>query len=191
MWVPVATAPSTAYLQPRAGSRVATDWTKPMQYSVAALYLLRGIYAVALPFLVVGPTADYFNQVMQRQAQLDPNAAPPPADVLNIINTFLTVGFAIGVAVGVAISVVAIIGALRRWTWVFYAVLVLLALETLSFPFALISAFAPSMLSPIKLPVVTAAVSVAFGLTAVALFVWMLVAIIRRGPWAMTRAHFS
>ena len=162
-----------------------------MQYSVAAWYLLRAIYVVAIPFLVVGPMADYFNQVLQRQAQLDPNAAPPPADLLNILNTFLIIGFAIAAAIGVAISVVAIIGALKRWTWVFYAVLVLLALETVSFPFALISAFTPSTLSPIKLPVAGAAASVAFGLAAVALFVWMLIAIIRRGPWAMTRAPIS
>jgi len=135
--------------------------------------------------------ADYMNQLVQRQAQLDPNAAPPPADMLTLINNFMIVGFAIGAAIGVAISVVAIIGALQRWTWVFYAVLVLLAFETMSFPFTLIGAFATSAVSPIKLPVGMTAASVAFGAAGATLFIWMLVAIFRRGPWAMTRAPFS
>ncbi len=158
---------------------------------MAGWYLVRAIYVVALPFVIAGPMADYMNQLVQRQAQLDPNAAPPPADMLTLINNFMIVGFAIGAAIGVAISVVAIIGALQRWTWVFYAVLVLLAFETMSFPFTLISAFANSVVSPIKLPVGMTAASVAFGAAGATLFIWMLVAIFRRGPWAMTRAPFS
>lgn len=192
-WFPVAAAPAPphAYIQPRAGSRVPTEWTKPLQYAVAAWYLFRAIYVIALPFSMVGPMSDYLNQLMQQQAQLDPSAAPPPAEFLTTLNSFLIAGFAIGAAIGVAISVVVIIGALKRWTWVFYAVLVLLALETLSFPFAVVSAFASSTLSPIRLPVAITAASVAFGVVAVALFVWMLIAVVRRGPWAMTRAPFS
>jgi hypothetical protein len=188
MWVQVAAPPTPTYSQPRPRSRVPTDWTRPLQYSVVAWYLLRAFYVIALPFVMAGPMADYINQVMQRQAQLDPTVAPPPAEFFSTLNNFLIVGFAIGAAFGVAISVVAIIGALKRWTWVFYAVLVLLALETLSFPFVVISAFTTSTLSPIKLPVAVTAASVGFGVAAIALFVWMLIAIVRRGPWAMTRA---
>jgi hypothetical protein len=162
-----------------------------MQHSVAAWYLLRAIYVISVPFLMAGPLGDYINQVLQRQAELNPNAAPPTADVLATINGMLIVGFAIGAAIGVAISVVAIIGALKRWTWVFYAVLVLLGLETISFPFAVLSAFTTSALSPLKLPASLNAASIAFGVVAVAVFVWMLIAVIRRGPWAMTRPPLS
>jgi uncharacterized membrane protein YkgB len=191
MWVPVALAsPIATPVQSRPSSRVPTNWTRPLSYSVAGWYLLRAIYVVATPFLVAGPMAGYMNQLMQRQAQLDPNAAPPPADMLTILNNFMIVGFAIGAAIGVAISVVAIIGALQRWTWVFYAVLVLLGFETMSFPFAVFSAFTTS-LSPINLPVGMTAASVAFGAAGATLFIWMLVAIFRRGPWAMTRAPLS
>ena len=164
-----------------------TDWTKPMQYSVAAWYFFRAIYVISLPFLLVGPLRDYINQVIQRQAELNPNAAPPTADILTTINNALIFGFAIAAAIGVAISVVAIIGAFKRWTWAFYALLVLLGLETISFPFAVLSAFTTSSLSPMKLPPALNAASIAFGVVAVALFAWMLVAVIRRGPWAMTR----
>ncbi|TMB89946.1 MAG: hypothetical protein E6J18_03745 [Chloroflexi bacterium] len=165
-----------------------TGWTRPLQYSVVAWYLIQAIYAITLPFLMAGPMADYFNQVIQQQARLSPNTTPPPAEFLSMMTTVMTWSLAIGAAIGVAISAVAIIGALRRWTWVFYVVLVLLGLQTISFPFTVISAFASSTLNPVKLPTELTASSVALGIPAIALFVWMLIAAIRRGPWAMRRA---
>jgi uncharacterized membrane protein YkgB len=186
--VPVgAPAPPGFYAQPRTGARVPTGWTKPLQYSVVAYYVAYAIWAVAGPFLLAGSISDYVNRAMQQNAALNPNVPPPSADVLATINSVITVALGIGAAIGVAIAAVAIIGALRRWTWVFYAVLVLLGLTTVSFPFTLISAFTTSSLSPLKLPVATTAVSVAFAIPAVALFIWMAVAAFRRGPWAMTR----
>jgi uncharacterized membrane protein YkgB len=188
-WVPVgAPAPPGFYAQPRTGPRVPTGWTKPLQYSVVAYYVAYAIWAVAGPFLLAGPVSDYINQTMQQNAALNPDVPPPSADVLATINNIITVALGIGAAIGVAISAVAIIGALRRWTWVFYAVLVLLGLTTVSFPFTLISAFTTSTVSPFKLPVAITAVSVAFAIPAVALFIWMAVAAFRRGPWAMTRS---
>jgi uncharacterized membrane protein YkgB len=187
-WVPVSGAGTPAFSShPQAGARVPTGWTKPLQYSVVAWYLAYAIWSVAGPFLLAGPLSDYVNQVIQQNAALNPDTPPPPADVLSTINSIITVALGVGAAIGVAISAVAIIGALRRWTWVFYAVLVLLALQTISFPFTLISAFTTSAFSPIKLPVATTAVSVALAIPAVALFIWMAVAAFRRGPWAMKR----
>jgi hypothetical protein len=168
-----------------------TDWTRPLQYAVVAWYLLNAAWSIAAPFLLAGPMSDYLSQVFQRNAQLNPDVPPPPADVLATIDSFLTVGLAIGAAVGVAIAVVAVIGAIRRWTWVFYAVLVLLGLQAASFPFTVISAFTPSTFSPVQLPVAATAASVAFGIPAIALFAWMLVAALRRGPWAMSRVVLS
>ncbi|HXC78362.1 MAG TPA: hypothetical protein VNU19_15100 [Candidatus Acidoferrum sp.] len=192
-WVPVGMMATPGfYAQPASsGPRVPTSWTKPLQYSVVAYYLVSAIYAVAVPFLMAGPLSDYVNQVMQQQVALNPDTPPPPADLLSTIQNVITVALAVAAAVGVAIAAVAIIGALRRWTWVFYVVLVLLALSTLSFPFNLISAFTTSAVSPFKLPVATSAASVAIGIPGVALFVWMAVATFRRGPWAMTRVPAS
>ncbi|MEP6753115.1 MAG: hypothetical protein ABI959_10250 [Candidatus Dormiibacterota bacterium] len=187
-WVPVgATATQGFYAQPHTGTRVATGWTKPLQYSVVAYYLVSAIWAIAAPFLMAAPISDYVNQVIQQNAALNPDTPPPPAAALSTIQSVITIALGVGAAIGVAISAVAIIGALRRWTWVFYAVLVLLALQTISFPFTLISAFTTSAFSPIKLPVATTAVSVAVAIPAVALFIWMAVAAFRRGPWAMKR----
>ena len=131
--------------------------------------------------------ADYFNQIVQRNAELNPNVAPFPPELHQAVTTAMTWGLAFGAVVGVALSVVAIVGALKRWTWLFYVVLVLLGLSTVSFPFTLISAFSTSALNPVKLPVALTATSIAFGFPAVALFAWMLVAAIKRGPWGMRR----
>jgi hypothetical protein len=192
-WVPVAAIATPGfYPQPQAGERVPTAWTKPLQYSVVVFYLLSAIWSIVGPFLMAGPLSDYVNQVIQQNAALNPDTPPPPADVLSTIHSMITVALGVGAAFGVALAAVAIIGALRRWTWVFYAVLVLLGLQSVSFPFTLISAFTTSTvgstISPLKLPIALTAASVAFGIPAIALFVWMAVAAFRRGPWGMTRA---
>ena len=186
-----ATGTPAFYSQPQTGARVPTGWTKPLQYSVVAFYAVSALWAVAEPFLMAGSISDYINQVIQQNAALNPDVPPPPADVMATINSIITVALGIGAAIGVAISAVVIIGALRRWTWVFYAVLVLLGLQAASFPFTLISAFSTSALSSIKLPVAITAASVAFAIPAIALFIWMAVAAFRRGPWAMTRVPLS
>ena len=177
----------TFYSQPQAGARMPTNWTKPLQYSVIAFYAVSALWAVAEPFLMAGSISDYVNQVIQQNAALNPDVTPPPADVLNTIHSVITVALGIGAAIGVVIAAIAIIGALRRWTWVFYAVLVLLGLQAVSFPFTLVSAFTTSTLSPMKLPVALTVASVALAIPAIALFAWMAVAAFRRGPWAMAR----
>jgi len=191
-WVPVGPTGAPAYYtQPQQGARTPTNWTKPLQYSVIAFYAVSALWAIAEPFLMAGSISDYINQVIQQNAALNPDVPPPPADVLATINNVTTVALAIGAAIGVAISAIAIIGALRRWTWVFYAVLVLLGLQAVSSPLTLVSAFTTSSISPMKLPVGLTAASVALAIPAIALFIWMAVAAFRRGPWAMTRAPIS
>jgi hypothetical protein len=94
----------------------------------------------------------------------------------------------VGAIIGVAIAVVVIIGALNRWTWMFYVVLVLLGLGAVSLPFNIVGALAGSTpLNPYNLPGWVTWLSVAVGIPGTALFVWMLVAVIRYGPWAMIR----
>ena len=166
---------------------MATGWTKPLQYAVAGWYLLSALYAITLPLVMTGPMTDYINQVVQRQVQLNPNVAPPPPDFLATMTSVMTFALWTAALIGIAIAVVAIIGALKRWTWLFYVVLVLLGFQAVSFPFTLLSAFATTTINPVKLPVALTVASVAFGFPAIALFVWMLLAAIRRGPWGMKR----
>lgn len=81
----VAAGPPPGYFQPQARVRVPTGWTKPLQYSVVAWYLAYAIWSVVGPFLIAGPMSDYFNQVMQQNATLNPDVPPPPAEVLSTI----------------------------------------------------------------------------------------------------------
>jgi hypothetical protein len=187
-WVPVGAAPAATYLQPERKQRVATGWTKPLQYAVAIWYVLQALYAITLPFVMTGPMTDYFKQIMQRQAELNPDVTPPPPDFIATITSLMTFALWAGVLISIAIGAVAIIGASKRWTWVFYAVLILLGFQAASFPFTVLSAFSSSAINPVKLPVELTIASVAFGIPAVALFVWMLIAAIQRGPWGMRRA---
>jgi hypothetical protein len=193
-WVPVASmapiaAPAYAYYHQPVAVRVPTPWTKPMQYAVTAWYALAGLYAVSLPFWMSGVVTQAFNQSFQRQAQLDPNVSPPPPELVSSMTSMISGIFWASVIIGVAICAVLVIGALMRWTWIFWVVLVLLGLGTLALPFNLISAVAGSTYaaSLYGLPSWTTWLSVAIGIPNAALFVWMLVALIRYGPWATTK----
>jgi hypothetical protein len=91
---------------------------------------------------------------------------------------------------GSVICGVAIIGALNRWTWVYYVVLVLLGLSTISIPLNLLttaSGSAISSMSGLSMPLWIYWIGILFSVPAAALFVWMLVAQIKHGPWAMRR----
>lgn len=198
-WVPTgrATGP-VAYQQPSRPLREATSWTRPLQYTVAGFYALQAVYALSLPFWMGGPMSaamtQSMNQSIQRQQQLNPAVSPPPAAFTDAINTMMTsmlsVTLWLAAAFGVAIGVVAIIGALKRWAWTYYVVLVLLGFSALSLPANLVSAVGGSAMSAfggVSMPSWTYGLGAAVGIPATALFVWMLVALVKRGPWAMRK----
>jgi hypothetical protein len=191
-WVPVApmAAPAYAYYQQPATVRVPTPWTKPMQYAVAAWYLLAALYGLSLPFWMSGVMTQAFNQSFQRQAQLNPNVSPPPQEFVSSMSSMMSGILWASAIIAVAVCAVLVVGALRRWTWIFWVVLVLLGLGTLALPFNLISAVAGSSYaaSLYGLPAWTTWLSVAIGIPNAALFVWMLVGLIRYGAWATTKA---
>ena len=193
-WVPVApmvpiAAPAYAYYQQPVTVRVPTPWTKPMQYAVAAWYALAALYAVSLPFWMSGVMTQAFNQSFQRQAQLNPNVSPPPPELVSSMTSMMSGILWASVIIAVVVCAVLAVGAVMRWTWIFWVVLVLLGIGTLALPFNLISAVAGSTYaaSLYGLPSWTTWLSVAIGIPTGALFVWMLVALIRFGPWATTK----
>ncbi len=170
--------------------RQATSWTRPLQYAVAGWYVLQGVYALSLPLWMSGPMAQAMSQTVQRQQQLSPTAKPPPADLINVMTSMMTVALWVAAVIGLAISVVAIVGALRRWTWTYYAVLVLLGLSAISLPVDVINALGGSTVaaaSGFSMPSWTYWLGLASAIPATALFVWMLVALVKRGPWGMTK----
>jgi hypothetical protein len=188
-WVPVAVplAPQYPYAAPKTG-RVPTAWTEPMQYAVAALNALTILYLVASAFLLSSEVSQIFNQALQQSAAQNPSASPPPEQVVNVLGNFFTFVFWGGAFLGSVVAAVVIIGALKRWTWMFYVVLVFLGLSTIGLPFSLIAAVGASTVSGIGgLPAWERWLQVLIGIPSAALFVWMLIGVIRYGPWAQTR----
>ena len=170
--------------------REATSWTRPLQLAVAGWYALEGVYALTLPFWMGGPMAQAMNQSFQRQQQLYPTVSPPPADFTNLMTSMVGGILWVGAVFGLAIAIVAVIGALKRWTWIYYAVLVLLGLGAISLPVDVVDALGGSAISAasgFSLPAWTYWLGLLFAIPSTALFIWMLVALVKRGPWAMRK----
>jgi hypothetical protein len=197
-WVAIALAPPSV-LAPHAGfiappatppaprpSRTPTSSTRPLQYAVGGLAAATSAWYAALPFWVTGLMSDEIRRRALTAAAANPGLYPNPSQYADGVTTFAVILLDVVSIVYVAIAVVALIGAIRRWTWMYYAVLVLLAVLVLGLPAALASVVGISPAAPAlggSLLVVQWA-GVVLGLISTALFAWMLVTLLRRGPWA-------
>ena len=190
-WEPV---PNAAYAPAYYGAppkqREPTSWTQPLQIVIAGWFVVRGLYELTLPFWM-GPVMSQAMQVslQRQQANYPPGAGPPPG-MAEMMNTVMVGSLWFGVALSIALSVVAIAGAVRRWTWAYYAVLVLLGLGLVGFAtnvVDLVTGGAITTAQPIAVPGWTRVFSIVFSTLDTALFGVMVVAVIRRGPWGMRR----
>jgi uncharacterized membrane protein YuzA (DUF378 family) len=201
-WIPVQTAyPPPGYAaqpayappltaQPPGTVRVPTSWTRPLQYTVAGVAAVYGIWYTAFPFWMDGPLSDYMRQTALRQAAANPQLYPDPSAYADTMVTVSTVAFAAVAILGVAAATLVLVGTISRWTWMYYVVLGLVGLSTIGLPFSILSALG------ITQPAIPSSGSflaaqwfgLALGLASLALGVWMLVALVRRGPWAMRKA---
>jgi hypothetical protein len=197
-WVTMALAPPPAYAAqpgftpptaaPPAGrpSRVTTSWTRPLQLAVGGLAAVTSAWYAALPFWVTGLMSDEIRQRALRAAAANPGLYPNPSQYADGVTTFAVILLDMVSIVYVAIALVVLIGALRRWTWIYYAVLVLLGFLVIGLPSAFAAALGISQPAPALggSLVVVQWTAVALGVISTALFAWMLVALLRRGPWA-------
>jgi hypothetical protein len=133
--------------------------------------------------------ADIMNQSMQRSQQRYPSTTPPPPELISAMTSFMTGALWVGALFGFAICLVALVGALNRWTWIYYAVMVLLGLGLLGLPINLINVVRGS--SALSYGVVMPAwinwAGLLSGIIGGALAIAMLYALVKRGPWGMTR----
>lgn len=182
-WVPL---PGSMAANAARGPRVPTRQTRQLQIAVIAWYTIQACWAVVIPFYIAGSMRDYVAQVIQEQQARTPDAQPLPANFVPMVSSIISVSLVIGGIFGLALAVVAIIGAIRRWRWLYYTVLVLLGLGALFLPFSLVSAPAGSVPLPLNVQLLRW-VQFVTGIPGAALFVWMLVALVRHGPWAMSR----
>lgn len=190
-WVPVQGAGSALRTNVTGpGTREPTSWTRPLQYAVAGWYALSAIYALSLPFWMSGAMTQVVNQSIQRQQEQNPSASPLPANFADTMGSVMTGVLWVAAVIGVILCAVMIIGALRRWTWIYYFVVVLLGLGAISLPVNVINAAGGSSISAasgVTMPSWYYLAGLLTSIPGTALFVWMVVALARRGPWAMRR----
>ena len=188
-WTPASSMVDTPYGFARP-KREPRPWTRPLQLAVAGWYVWSILFTLAEPIWMGGIMNGVLSQSVQRQQQINPDFSPPPAAVTDILSSFMTVGiWATVIAYSLVFGLI-IVGAWQRWVWMYYAVLVLLGLTSILVPVDLIYVFighATSAAQGVSMPSWLYPVSFVTGLPAIALFVWMLIALIKRGPWAMRR----
>lgn len=159
------------------GERETTPWTRPMQLAAAALLVVQAAVSVVA-------TAIFYTHDAVKKT-IETARTPIPQGTTEDQLIAITIGFAIGLAVFLAvIELLGALGAFLRWRWAFWYVLVLFGLGSLS---AIIGAFGLLQTNNTPFPFGYEVVSEALGLAAVATFVWMLIGVIRYGPWAMKR----
>lgn len=165
-WVPI----------PR-GEREPTPWTRPMQVAAAALLAVEAVVTV------VATVIFYTHDAVKKTLEAAGTQIPQGTTEDQLIG--ITIGFAIGFVVFLAVlELLGALGALLRWRWAFWYVLVLFGFGAVSAVSGLVS-IVRSTSSPF--PLAYEVVSELLGLAAVAMFVWMLIGVIRYGPWAMKR----
>ncbi len=165
-WVPLA----SNYREP-------TPWTRPMQLITAALFAISAISGIVTTIAFVN------HDSVLRAIHAQGTQVPAGTNIDTVVN--VTIGITYGVAIFFSLLyLVAALGSYLGWRWMFWAALVLYGLSGITV-FTNIGSFANPGRSPI--PVTGLIVSELFAVLGLAMFVWMLIAAIRYGPWAMKK----
>ncbi len=159
------------------GTREPTSWTRPMQLAAAALLTVEAVTTIAVYVL-------FYNHDAAKKA-LEASGRQIPSGTTE--DQLIAFSIAAAIAVAVALGLIELFGALGafvRWRWAFWYVIVLMGLGSLSGIVGLYSLFRPSS-SPFPLGAIL--LQEVLALAAIPMFIWMLIAVITRGPWAMKR----
>jgi hypothetical protein len=165
-WVPLAP-----------GFREPTPWTRPMQMITAALFVLSALSSIISTAIFVN------HDSVLRAIKAQGTQIPSGIDIDTVV------GFSIGVTWAIVIffavlEVGAAIGSYLGWRWIFWVALVLFGLSGISALTNIGSLTHPDR-SPIPIGGVIA--SEVFAICGLAIFIWMLVGVIKYGPWAMKK----
>jgi hypothetical protein len=175
--------------------REPTGWTRPLQLAVIALMVLGVVnLLLLLPYLT-----DYIREAVRRSIELSLASQPPAENAEEIRAQVLAFGDQIALWTGVLTLVLAaawfilvLIGTLRRWTWFYWLLMVVFGLSILGIPQQLLQVFGvgvsggpgqPTFIEPLP----SAIVGLVVGLAEFAVFIWMIVAYRKFGPWASRR----
>lgn len=160
------------------GHREPTPWTRPMQLGATAVFLLEAVSSVVISLLFVN------HDSMLRAVQAQGTAIPPGTTVDDLVN--ISIAIALGVVIFFAVlEIIGAVGSFLGWRWMFWVALVLFGLGGLSNVFGNLPALVKPATSPI--PAGGLIVTELIGVFCLAMFVWMLVGLIKYGPWAMKK----
>jgi len=171
--------------------RTPTSWTRPLQIAVIALAAGQILYSVSYPYWVASAWNWWGSIVSSGSPQVHwwGWPLPPPGSLRDVLPALLdTFG---GPVLTVAIAVAMIVAAIRRWSWAFLAIGVLLALYGLFRAYNLLvnvilfPALPPPPWGPVLMPDV--GFEAVFGLAALVLVLFVIVALATRGPWGMRK----
>jgi hypothetical protein len=185
-WVPnVAPAPVPTRREP-------TSWTRPLQLAVIALTLIGDLNVLALlPYL-----SEYIRLAVRRSIELSlaqqpetPNSEQIRAQTLALVDAIGTWVIVVTVVIAALWLVLVLFGTLRRWTWFYWLLMVIFAFSILGIPQQLLQVFgigsSGGAQQPVFLePLPNALFGLAIAIGELALFIWMVVAYRRFGPWA-------
>jgi len=158
-WVPI----------PR-GTREPTSWTRPLQLATAGVLAAQAIYTVASTLLTVNHDS-VLGGLHDAGSQVPAGMTEDQFVNLGLISIYVIVAvIGVGELCGAA-------AAFFGWRWAFWVLLVVEGLFSLGAVFGLVGLIRS----------VDAALGEAISLLNVAIFVWMIVAVARFGPWAMKR----
>jgi len=160
-----------------ANYREPTPWTRPMQLISAALFALSAVTSIVTTAIFVN------HDTMVRALKAQGVQIPSTTTLDDVANISLAITWGVVIFFTVC-EVVAAIGSYLGWRWVFWAALVLYGLSGISAFTNLTTLFNASK-SPV--PVAGLVAGEIFSVLGLAMFVWMLIAVIRYGPWAMKR----
>ena len=158
--------------------RKPTGWTLPMQRAVG-LYLIVG---TILAFVVYFAVQTELHRVVHDQLVKSLATQSQKAYTAGEINTLTDQSLLAGLIGSVFFGLIAVaFGAVtlaRRATWIFIVDMVLTGFGVLGLIFALISLVSPQKVA------LSAAYSVLQSMASTALFAWMMVGLVKYGPWA-------
>ena len=159
------------------GTREPTSWTRPMQRAAAALFVVEAISSVVIAFAFIN------HDTMVRAIKAQGTQIPASTTIGQIADFALatTIGFIVFIAL---LSLVAAVGSYLGWRWMFWVALVLFGLGGIGALTNLTSLFRPET-SPI--PIAGLIVNELISIANLAMFVWLLVGVIKFGPWAMRK----
>ena len=159
------------------GHREPTSWTRPLQLASAALFAVSAIGTVATVLLYVNQDS-VLKAIRAQGTQI-----PAGTDIDTLVNATLAgiIGFAFFFGI---IYIVGAVGSYLGWRWMFWAALILFGLGGIG-AFTNLNSIAKPQTSPI--PTSGLIIDEIFAVLSLALCVWMVIAAIRFGPWAMKK----